>query len=116
VAGQRLDAEIGLRNHVDIADAAVDHQPFPAIFGRFFRQHVTQQGPTQRTAAIDHQHFALSVELDLFLDQRVVLETFDGDDFTTERIAATEIAEHWIDDLDQLRVGVAQIGGEVMHG
>ena len=43
VAGQGLHPQIGLGNHVDITDAAIDHQPFPTVFRGFLGDHVAQQ-------------------------------------------------------------------------
>ena len=40
----------------------------------------------------------------------------DGDDLAAEGVAAAEVGEHRLDHLHQFRVGVAQIGGDVLHG
>ena len=72
---------------------------------------------TQGTAPIDHQHFAFTAEFSLFLDPGVVLEALDGHDLAAKGVAPAEIAEHGLKYLHQLRVGIAQIGGDVViHG
>jgi hypothetical protein len=100
--------------YVDITDAAVDHQPFPAVSRGFLGDHVTQQGATQGTTTIDYQHLAGPRLVRLLLDQRVVFEAFDGDDLAAKGISAAEITEHRLDHLHQVRVGVAQVGSHVM--
>jgi hypothetical protein len=55
-----------------------------------------------------------ALEFGLLLDQRVVFEAFDGDDFAAKGITAAEIAEHRFQHLHQLRIGVAQVRRYVM--
>ncbi|MNN26431.1 hypothetical protein D3C81_1399360 [compost metagenome] len=69
MTGQGLHAQVGLGDDIDITNATVDHQAFPAVLRGLFREHVAQQRAAQGTAAIDHQHLALAIEFNLFLDQ-----------------------------------------------
>ncbi|MNF97931.1 hypothetical protein D3C84_807750 [compost metagenome] len=116
MTGQGLDTQVGLGDHVDVTDAAVYDYAFPAILRRLLGQHVAQQGATQGAAAVHHQDLALPGQVDLLLDQGVVLEALDGDYFAAKGIAPAEVAEHGLDDLHQVRVGIAQIRGNVLHG
>ena len=106
-----------MSEHIDIANTAVDNDTFPAVFRGPIGNHVAQQGMAQRTATVNHQHFAFTVEFSLLLDPRIVFETLDGHDLATKGVAPAEIAEHGLKYLHQLRVGIAQIGGDVViHG
>src|SRR3546814_19797962 len=86
MTGQGLNAKLGLRENIDVTNATVDNQTFPTIACGFLGKHVTQQRTTQRAAAIDHQHLARTVDVDLVLDQRIVLATLDVTDLATKGI------------------------------
>ena len=60
---------------VDVANAAVDHEPGPAVLERETGDVVADERAAQRAAAVDDEHAPVARLADAALHEDVVLET-----------------------------------------
>src|SRR5690606_27142603 len=92
VAGQSLNTQSSLDENIDITNAAVDDDAFPAIIGRLLCQHVAQQGAAHGAAAIHHHDLAGALFPDQLLNHGDVLEALDRDVFAAKGNLSAEVA------------------------
>jgi hypothetical protein len=77
-----------------IADGAINHDAGPAVFRRRFAEIAADQGPAQRSSAIDNQHAAFTRRIHRGLDEGVVLVAFHGTYRSAELEALAKIAKY----------------------
>jgi hypothetical protein len=65
---------------------------------------------SEGSAAVYHDHPALTAATDQVTHQRVVFEAFDGDDFTAEAPLFSEVGKQGLRNADVVGEVVADIG------
>ena len=112
---QSTHPEVDRSQGFGVADAAVDHDPAPAVFDSERRQLVTDQCAPQGSTAVYDQDGTLDDPLEFLTDQHVVLVDPHRRDRTRERFR-TETPQHWLGDLDQVWELVTQVSSRFGHG
>jgi len=113
---QCLHADIHLAHIGRIANAAVNHDAFPAVACSEGRHYVADYRATHRAGPVHHEHLAATVGLEGGLDVGVIFQGFQCDDLATEADAAAEISEYRGGHLKVLKMLVVEVGGFEGHG
>ena len=85
IRAERLDADRKCAECVDVADAAVDHEPRPAVLESEAGDVVADERAAQRAAAVDDEHTPVARLADALLHEDVVLEAANRRDLARER-------------------------------